>query len=94
MEGAGSPGATRRRRWSVLRISQMPTAISAGPWVGVKQAAIDVGVSPATLYRLREQGRLTAGVHFLKTTPSRTSRTLWAPDAIRQAMAGWSEVQL
>jgi hypothetical protein len=72
----------------------MSSAIHAGPWVGVKQAAIEVGVSPATLYRLREQGRLTAGVHFLKTTPSRTSRTLWAPDAIRQAMAAWSVEEL
>lgn len=68
----------------------MSTAISAGPWVGVKQAAIEVGVSPATLYRLREQGRLTAGIHFLKTTPSKTSRTLWCPTAIREAMARWS----
>jgi hypothetical protein len=68
----------------------MSSAIHAGPWVGVKQAAIEVGVSPATLYRLREQGRLTAGVHFLKTTPGRTARTLWNPSTIREAMAGWS----
>jgi hypothetical protein len=72
----------------------MSTAISAGPWVGVKQAAIEVGVSPATLYRLRQAGRLVSGTHFLRITPSRTSRTLWAPDAIRQAMAAWSVEEL
>lgn len=71
----------------------MTSAISAGPWVGIGEAASELGLSKASLYRHRQAGRLVAGVHFLKVAPGRTSRTLWAPAAVRQAMAGWSEVQ-
>jgi len=52
----------------------------------------DLRLSRTTLYRLRREGLLKPDVHFLRTTPGRTSRILWSPAAIREAMAGWTAV--
>lgn len=62
---------------------------SHGPWLGVAEVATDLRLSRTTLYRLRKAGLLKTGIHFLRTTPGRTSRTLWCPETIRTAMASW-----
>jgi hypothetical protein len=69
----------------------MTSAISAGPWCGVQETASQLGLSVATLYRRRQEGLLRAGLHYLRLGTARTSRTLWCPTAIREAMAGWSD---
>jgi len=60
-------------------------------WTAAEQVMQDLRLSRTTLYRLRREGLLKPGVHFLRTTPGRTSRILWSPVAIREAMAGWTE---
>lgn len=72
----------------------MTAAVHAGPWVSAEIATAEVGVSRATLYRLRKMGVLKAGVHFIKTTPGKTGRVLWAPEQIRQAQARWTSVDI
>ena len=63
---------------------------SSDGWIAVDQVLQDLHVSRTTLYRLRKEGLLKPGIHYLRTTPGRKSRMLWSPAAIRQTMAGWS----
>jgi hypothetical protein len=61
-----------------------------GLWLGGEEIATTLPISRTTLYRLRKEGLLKPGVHFIRTTPGRTSRILWCPVALREAMASWS----
>lgn len=70
----------------------MPAALDAsdGDWVEITRACSALRIGRATLHRMKANGLLEPGMHWLQTTPGKTSRILWNPNSIRKAMIHWS----
>ncbi len=68
----------------------MNSQFSEESWVVLSKASESLQVGEATLHRLKTHQLLQPGIHWLRTTPGKTSRILWNPSTIREAMAAWS----
>ena len=69
----------------------MTAKIAAGSWVPTKAACEQLYISRFTLLRLKNTyGRLKAGTHWLRISPTTTAPILWNVEEIRELMAGWS----
>jgi hypothetical protein len=69
----------------------MSSQFSKESWVGIAMACESLQIGQATLHRLKDNQLLQPGIHWLRTTPGKTSRILWNPNKIREAMAAWSK---
>jgi hypothetical protein len=69
----------------------MSSEFSEECWVGIAAASESLQIGQATLHRLKNHQLLQPGIHWLRTTPGKTSKILWNPNKIREAMAAWSK---
>lgn len=70
---------------------EMSSQFREESWVSIGAASESLQIGQATLHRLKDHQLLEPGTHWLRTTPGKTSKILWNPNKIREAMAAWSK---
>jgi len=75
--------------YKVGSVAPLNQKLPDGTYLKTPGAIDALGISKSTLYRRKNEGYFTPGIHYVTTGPSRRSAFLWNVDECRKVQGTW-----